>query len=353
MGEVVDIKIDRSRVVLRDGEIDYDQLVVATGVRHHYFGNHAWERYAPGLKTIEDALDMRRRVLAAFERAEKEADAARRAALLTFVVVGGGPTGVELAGALAELSRYTLRRDFRHIDPRATRILLVEGADRVLPPYPASLSRRARRSLERLGVTVRSGTLVTRIGADGVVVRADRGEESIRAATVLWAAGVQASPLGQVLARRAGADLDGADRVRVTPQLTLPGHPDIYVIGDLAVVAGTDGKPVPGVAPAAMQQGRYVARRIRGRVRGDEPFRYRDKGNLAVIGRNAAVYDRGRVHFWGVPAWFLWVFLHIWYLIEFDNKILVLVQWAFDYVTRKRGARLITNEPEEAREGAA
>ncbi|MDH3196932.1 MAG: NAD(P)/FAD-dependent oxidoreductase [Candidatus Krumholzibacteria bacterium] len=351
-GEAVDVLPDARRIVLRDGELVYDRLIVATGVRHHYFGNDDWERYAPGLKTIEDALEMRRRLLSAFEQAEKETDGGRRAALLTFVVVGGGPTGVELAGALAELARQTLRRDFRRIDPRATRILLLEGADRVLPPYPASLSRRAHRSLDHIGVTVRLGAMVTRIGADEVVVRDGSGEETIRAATILWAAGVQGSPLGEILARRAGAELDGAGRVRVTPQLTLPGRPEIYVVGDLAVVVGADGKPVPGVAPAAVQQGRYVARRILGRVRGEAPFRYRDKGNLAVIGRNAAVYDRGRVRLWGFPAWFLWVFLHIWYLIEFDNKILVMVQWAFDYCTRKRGARLITNEPDEAREGA-
>jgi NADH dehydrogenase len=352
-GDVVDVLPDARRVVLRDGELVYDQLIVATGVHHHYFGNDDWERYAPGLKTIEDALEMRRRLLSAFEQAEKETDAERRAALLSFVVVGGGPTGVELAGALAELARHTLRRDFRRIDPRATRILVLEGANRVLPSYPVSLSRRARVSLERLGVTVRSGATVTRIGADELVVRDGGGEETIRAATILWAAGVRASPLGEVLARRAGAELDGAGRVRVTPQLTLPGRPEIYVVGDLAVVAEADGATVPGVAPAAVQQGRYVARRILGRARSEAPFRYRDKGNLAVIGRNAAVYDRGRVRLWGFPAWFLWIFLHIWYLIEFDSKILVLVQWAFDYCTRKRGARLITNESGDAREGAA
>jgi len=272
---------------------------------------------------------------------------------LTFAVVGGGPTGVELAGALAELARQTLRRDFRRIDPRATRIILLEGTDRVLPPYPPILSHRARRSLERLGVEVRVHTKVTRIGPGEVAVQTGAGEETIRAATVLWAAGVSASPLGAVLARRAGAELDRAGRVRVTPTLQLPGHAEIYVVGDLALVAQPDGSLVPGVAPAAMQQGRYVAKHILGRIPADAPFRYANKGNLAVIGRNAAVFDRGRFRMWGMPAWFLWVFLHIWYLIEFDNKILVLVQWAFDYFTRKRGARLITNAPGDGPEGGA
>jgi NADH dehydrogenase len=295
------------------------------------------------LKTVEDALRVRQRVLVAFERAEKETDPARQPALLTFVVVGGGPTGVELAGAIAELARTTMAHEFRAFDPARARIVLLEAGERLLPAFPAPLSRRAQGSLERLGVEVRTGTLVTGIRDGAVVVRAGEAVETLGSATVLWAAGVTVSAFGDRVAGRFGAERDRGGRLVVGPDLSLPGHPEVFVIGDLAHATGRDGRPLPGVAPVAIQQGRYVARRIIGRESG--AFRYRDKGQLAVIGRHAAVCDLGRARFSGYPAWFLWLFVHIAYLIEYDNKILVLVQWAFGYFTRKRGARLITNEP--------
>ncbi len=346
--DVMDVSPERHVVVTRHlGEIEYDVLVVATGVRHFYFGNDDWESDAPGLKTIEDALEIRRRILHAFEAAETENDAALRKAFMTFVVIGGGPTGVELAGALGELAHATLRRDFRAIDPTATKIILLEGGDRILPTFPSKLSRAAARSLERLGVSIRTGTMVTSVEPGAVVCTSDGTDDKIPTRTALWAAGVTASPLGEVLANATGVALDGMGRVLVGPALTLPKHPDIYVIGDLAAVTDDRGNPLPGVAPVAMQQGRYVARRILGRERAQRPFRYRNKGDLAVIGRNAAVANFGSVSFSGRFAWLTWVVVHIWYLIDFDNKMLVMMQWALNYITRKRGSRLITNEPLE------
>lgn len=345
MAEVVDIFPGERRVVLRDGSERYDHLIVATGTRHSYFGHKDWEREALGLKTIEDAIEIRRRILRAFEAAERAESPRAREIEMTFVVIGGGPTGVELAGALGELARQTLRRDFRRIDPTQTRIYLLEGSPRLLPTYPESLSHCAERSLERLGVTVRTGAMVTRVEPTGVAYTADGQEQRIEARTILWAAGVQASPLGRVLHERTGAEIDKAGRVKVAADLTVPGHPEISVIGDLAVVEGADGRSLPGVAPVAMQQGRYAARRILGTIPPGVPFRYRDKGALAVIGRNAAVAAFGRVRFSGAFAWFVWVFVHIRYLIEFDHRFLVLSQWAINYFTRKRGARLITYEP--------
>lgn len=343
-GDVIDIEPDRKAVILRDGEIRYDSVIVATGVSHHYFGNDEWAAHAPGLKTIEDALKIRRRIFLAFETAEREEDPRRRMNWMQFVIVGAGPTGVELAGAVAELARHTLRRDFRTIDPTQAEIYLVEGMDRVLPGYPATLSAKAERSLDRLGVHVMKNSRVTGVDRDGVVIKDSSGERRILARTVLWAAGVQASPIGQVLGRRFAAKLDRAGRVHVEPDLTIVGHPDVVVIGDLSHCSSPDGESLPGVAPVAMQQGRYAARLIIGRLRGTTPppFRYNDKGSLAVIGRNAAVADLGRLRFAGRMAWFMWLFIHIAYLIEFDNKLLVMIQWAFDYFTRKRGARLIT-----------
>jgi NADH dehydrogenase len=346
-GTVVDLRVRERTVVLGQKEIGYDRLIVAAGLRHFYYGNDEWERDAPGLKTIEDALEIRRRVLHAFEAAENEPDEAVRRERLTFVMIGGGPTGVELAGALAELARATLRNEFRMIDPAETTIYLLEGGKRILPTFPESLSRLAQRSLERLGVTVQTGAMVTAVDPHGVSVERNGNGARVAARTILWAAGVQASPLGRVLAERAGASLDESGRVRVDSGLNVPGHPEIFVLGDLAVALDRSGAPLPGVAPVAMQQGRYAARRITGRVREDQPFYYRNKGNLAVIGRNAAVADFGRVRFGGFGAWLTWVFVHIWYLIDYDNKILVMVQWALNYVTRKRGARLITNDPED------
>lgn len=347
MGEVTGIDTQRRRVILRDDDIAYNWLVVATGVSHSYFGNDGWRQVAPGLKTVEDALEIRRRIFRAFEGAELTDDEAERAALLTFVVVGGGPTGVELAGALGELANATMAGDFKRFDPRRARIILLEGGDRVLSPYPITLSDKAKRSLASLGVTVVTNAMVRHIDNEGVTYGDAGSETHVASKTVMWAAGIEASPLGRILARSAGAELNGAGRVKVRPDLTIDGRPEIFVIGDLAHVTGPDGNPLPGVAPVAMQQGRYAAGRIAGRVAKDQPFRYRDKGSLAVIGRNAAVAVLAGRQFAGFFAWLIWLFVHIAYLIEYDNRILVLTQWAINYFTRKRGARLITNDPSD------
>jgi NADH dehydrogenase len=344
LAEATDVDVVRRRLVLSDGEIGYDTLIVATGARHHYFGHPEWESAAPGLKTVEDATEIRRRVLLAYETAEREPDPALRRALLTFVVVGGGPTGVELAGTLAELARHTLHQDFRDIDPATARIILMEAADRVLPPYPPKLSAKASQALVRLGVTVRTNAVVTDVQAEAVTVRSGDATEILPCRTVLWAAGVQASPLGAILARATGAALDRAGRITVQSDLSLPGRPEIFVIGDLANFTHQGGKPLPGVAPVAMQQGQYVARLIEARLRGQTlpPFRYRDYGNMATIGRNAAVADFGWLRLSGYLAWLAWLFIHVLKLIEFENRILVLFQWGWNYLTRNRSARLIT-----------
>lgn len=328
-----------------DDPLPYDILIVATGASHHYFGRDDWEAAAPGLKTIEDATEIRCRVLAAFEAAEREPDDRSRQAWLTFAVVGGGPTGVELAGAMAELAKQTMRRDFRAVDTSRARIVLMEGAERTLPSYPRDLSAKATRSLERLGVDVRTGTLVTEISEREIRVRSPEGEDTIPCRTALWAAGVRASPLGRTLADRAGVELDRLGRVIVERDLSVPGHPEIFVIGDLAHFAHQTGEPLPGVAPVAMAQGRYVASVIRHRLRGRpvRPFHYFDKGQLATIGRAAAVADFGKLRFSGYPAWLLWLFVHLMYLVEFENRVLVFFQWAWNYLTRNRGARLIAH----------
>jgi len=337
MGEAVDIDAERRIVQLEDGELAYDYLVVATGATHAYFGHDEWARHAPGLKTIDDALEIRRRFLIAFESAEREADPEARRRLLTFVIVGGGPTGVELAGAMAEIARDVIPNDFRAIDTTTARILLVEGADRLLQAYPPELSERAREQLERLGVEVLTGARVERIEDGAVYI----GDDRIEAGNVYWAAGVAASPLGA----RLGAPLDAAGRVVVEPDASVPGHPEIFVIGDLARMV-QDGKPIPGVAPAAMQMGRHVARTILADLEGRprSPFRYRDKGNLATIGRAAAVAEIGRLRLSGLPAWLVWVFVHILYLIGFRNRLVVMIQWAWAYLMYQRGVRLITGK---------
>jgi NADH:ubiquinone reductase (H+-translocating) len=346
LAEMTDLDAVNRHVVLRDGEEGYDTLIVAAGASDSYFGNDQWEPLAPGLKTIEDATEIRSRILLAFEKAEREPDEEARRAWLTFVVVGAGPTGVELAGALGEIANDTLRHDFRRIDPSTARIFLVEGSDRVLPPYPPDLSAKAEEALIRMKVRPMLGALVTGIDETGVTVRRGNEIEHIPARTVLWAAGVQASPLGRTLAERAGAKLDRVGRVIVEPDLTIAGHPEILVIGDLANFAHQTGKPLPGVAPVAMQQGRYAAKLVRGRLSGKtlEPFHYWDKGSLATIGRAAAVADFGRIHIDGYLAWLTWLFVHLMYLVEFDNRLLVLIQWAYNYFTRNRGARLITRD---------
>jgi NADH dehydrogenase len=363
LGEVTSFDPARRRVLLSDGtELAYDSLVVAAGVGHSYFGHDEWAAVAPALKTIEDATEIRRRILLAFEAAERETDPARRRAWLTFVIVGGGPTGVELAGTLGEIAQHTLSQEFRSIDPSEARILLVEGLDRVLPPYPAKLSAAAALALERRKVTVRTDTRVVAIDAGSVTVKSGEATERIPARTVVWAAGVRASPLGRALADASSVKLDAAGRVLVEPDLTIAGHPEVFVIGDLATFTHQTGKPLPGVAQVAMQQGRYVADLIRRRVSGDtteRPFHYQNRGDMAVLGRGSAVADVfGRLRVSGFFAWLLWLFIHLMYLVEFDNRVLVFLQWAWSYFTWDRGARLITgNEllPErgEARRGVA
>ncbi|MGH9390668.1 MAG: NAD(P)/FAD-dependent oxidoreductase, partial [Vicinamibacteria bacterium] len=312
-----------------------------------YFGHEEWARWAPGLKTIEDATGIRARILVAFERAERERDPAKREALLTFVIVGGGPTGVELAGAIGELARETLAFDFRAIDPRSSRILLLEATDRLLLSYPKELSARATTALSDLGVTVWTNVKVTGIEEGGVAI--DRGGEAdvVKAETVLWAAGVKASPLGAKLQARSQAQVDRAGRLLVEPDLSLRSHPEVFVVGDLALLH-QDGAPLPGVAPVAIQQGRYVARAIESRIEGKPapPFRYLDRGSLAVIGRARAVALVWGRRFWGYPAWLLWLFVHLLYLVEFENRVIVVIQWGWSYLTRNRRARLITKAPD-------
>lgn len=344
--EVIDIEPGVGKITFLDGEMHFDSLIIATGATYNYFGHEEWAGVAPGIKTIEDTLDIRHRIFLAFEAAERERDPLKCKSWLRFVIIGGGPTGVELAGALGELTRTTLKDDFKKIDSSQSEIILLEGTDRILPTYPTDLSNKAQESLERLGVTVRKNSLVTDIRDSLVTISKNGGTEKIEAKTVLWAAGVKASSLGMVLSRRVGVELDSSGRVLVEPDLSIPGHPNIFVIGDLANYSHQDGKPLPGVAPVAMQQGRYVASLMKERLSGKTlpPFRYHNKGNLAVIGRNAAVADFGKLKFSGFFAWVIWVLVHICYLIEYDNKVLVLVQWAWNYFTRKRGARLITGE---------
>ena len=346
LAEVVEINVARRTVVLRDGSLTYDTLVIAIGASHQYFGHDEWAPQAPGLKTIEDALEIRRRIFLAFEAAEREADPTKRRALMTFAIVGGGPTGVELAGSLGELAHTTLKGHFRAIDPTQVTIFLLEGGGRVLPGFPADLSAKAALALRRLGVTVRTDTQVTNIDNGTVTMRHGDATDSVHAHTILWTAGAKAPGLGATLAKHTGAALDRAGRVTVEPDLTVPGHPEILVIGDLATFLHQGGKPLPGLATVAIQQGRYVGGAIKQRLQGHTApaFRYRDKGSLAIIGRNAGVADSGRVRFAGIPAWLLWLFVHIFFLIGFDNKLLVLFQWAWNYVTRNRGAQLITGK---------
>jgi NADH dehydrogenase len=343
LAEATGFDLDQRRVILGDGQITYDTLIVATGSHHHYFGNERWQAVAPGLKTIEDATEIRRRIFLAFETAERESDAAKLEALLTFAIVGGGPTGVELAGALGEIAHDTLKHDFRRIDPSKTRILLIEGGERILPTYPEELSTKASALLKNLGVTVRVNALVSDISAEAVTIKQGKTSERIPCRTVIWAAGVQASPLGQILAKSSGAKLDRAGRIEVESDLTIAGHPEIFVIGDLANYAHQTGKPLPGIAPVALQQGRYVARVIAARIKEQQlpSFHYRDRGAMAIIGRASAVVDLGRLRFSGYFAWLAWLFVHLINLIEFENKILVLVQWGWYYVNRNRAARLI------------
>jgi NADH dehydrogenase len=345
MGAVARIDLAARRVHVADRAVEYDYLLVAAGATHAYFGHDEWERFAPGLKNLDDAFVIRRRILEAFERAEASSDTAERAACLTFAVIGGGPTGVELAGTLVEIARHTLANEFRHIDSRQARVLLIEAGPRVLSALDETLSAKARAQLERLGVEVHTGKAVTDIGAGYVVA----GGERIAAHTILWAAGVAASPLGQQL----GAELDRAGRVRVLPDLSVPGHPEVFVAGDLATLQ-VDGKPVPGVAPAAKQMGTHVANNLQARLAGraTTPFRYRDWGALATIGRHSAVVQLATVRFSGIFAWWFWLTLHIFFLIGFRSRLIVLINWAWAYFTYARAARIILGNLNENEHGS-
>ncbi len=339
LAEVSSIDTSRKVVCLdyQNAEIPYDYLIVATGSRHAYFGHEEWEPIAPGLKAIEDGTEMRRRFLLAFERAEEAKDDAEKNAFMTFVIVGGGPTGVELSGAMPMIARRALFPDFRHIDTRRTRVILLEGGPRILPTFPESLAGKAQKSLEELGVEVRTSSMVTLIEPDAVHV----GNERISARTIFWAAGNAASPIGKML----GVPVDHVGRVLVEPNLSIPGHPEVFVAGDLAFVPREGKSPVPGVAPAAMQEGRTAARNVMRLMRGQptQAFRYRNKGDLAVIGRSRAIADFGIAQVSGLLAWFLWLTVHIMYLVGFRNRVSVLIQWAYSYFTYQRGVRLITN----------
>jgi NADH:ubiquinone reductase (H+-translocating) len=348
MGEVTNIDPKKQTVKMRYREIAYDSLIVATGVTPQYFGNEHWSEKAPGLKTVEDALEMRRRIFISYEAAEKETDPEKRLDWLTFVIVGGGPAGVELAGALAELAHGTLKDDFRNIDTSKSQIILLQGADRILPTYPPSLSDKAKASLERLGVIVRTGTRVFDINNNVLTIGQGDTEEKITARTILWAAGTKASGMGKMLADSTGVELDRMGRVMVTPEFNVPEYDNIFVVGDLAYYAYQNGQPLPGIAPVAMQEGQYVARLIKSRIEGKAiaPFRYFDWGNLAVIGKHEAVVDMGFFKLSGLLAWLVWMFIHVFYLLEFDNKLIVTIQWAWSYFTLTKGARLITSPGE-------
>jgi len=336
LAEVESVDVAAKKVKTPEREFDYDYLILATGARHSYFGHNDWEKLAPGLKSLEDAIELRRRILMAFEYAEKTNDEAARKAAMTFVVIGGGPTGVEMAGAIAEISRHTLAKDFRHIDPSQARVILIEGDSRLLGAFPEDLSRSAQKQLVDLGVDVRTGTRATNITEAGVQI----GDEFIPCRVKIWAAGNNASFVGKTL----GVPVDRVGRAIVNDDLTIPGHPEVQVIGDLANFSHQTGEPLPGVSPVAMQQGRHAARNVLAMIKGQKPrpFRYWDKGTLATIGRNKAVADLRFVHLTGLPAWLAWLFVHIFFLVGFRNRLLVFIQWAWAYLTFDKGARLIT-----------
>ena len=346
MAEVCGFNLSERRVLLHGGDVSYDSLIVAAGAENYYFGQAEWEQRAPGLKTIEDATEIRRRILMAFEMAERESDPKKIREWLTFVVVGGGPTGVELAGALAEIGYCTMRNEFRSINPRDAQIVLLEGQDRLLPFYPTVLSSKAQAQLEQIGVTIRTDVTVTDIQSDAVTLRRGNETEAIPTRTVLWGAGMRASPLGKALASAAGVPVDRQGKVPVEPDLSVSGHPEIFVIGDLANFIHQTGDPLPGIAPVAMQQGRYVAKLIQARLGGttQPPFHYRDYGTMATIGRARAVAMIGPLRLSGFLAWLAWLFIHLLYIVEFQNRLLILLQWAWNYLTWNRAARLITRE---------
>jgi NADH dehydrogenase len=346
LGEAADVDPEAKRVILRDGDTyAYDTLIVATGSQTSYYGNDSWREWAPSLKSVEEATAIRHKILYAFERAERAATEEEARAWLTFVIVGAGATGLELSGALAEIARETLRHDFRKIRPQEARILLLEGAPRVLGGYPEDLSAKAEKLLTRLGVEVIKGVLVTQIAAGGVTFKRGESTESLATRTVLWAGGVTSAPFAERLAKRAKAETDRSGRIKVERDLTIPNYPDIFIIGDLAHAEEEKGKPLPGVAQVAMQGGAYAAKTIRARLKGKpqvRPFHYFNKGDMAVIGRAAAVANIFGVHISGWPAWLIWLFIHLMYIVEFQSRVLVFIQWGFEYLTFSRGARLIT-----------
>ena len=346
LGEVVDLDPLSKRVLLADGaSFEYDSLIVAAGSQSFYYGHDAWEEWAPGMKSVEEATNIRHKILYAFEVAERIADPVQRSAWLTFVIVGAGATGVELAGAIGEIARRTLKNDFRSIRPEEAEIILIDGAPRVLSPFPEDLAQKAARSLAKLGVQVKTGVMVKDIDKEGVTIETHTGTDRLDARTVIWAGGVTVSPLGRTLANRTKADTDKGGRIKVNPDLTVPNYPDIYVVGDLALALSPNGKPLPGVSPVAMQQGTYAAKAIVREVQGAKalpPFKYFDKGELAVIGRAAAVANIFGFHISGLPAWLVWAFVHLMYIVQFQSRIVVFIRWAIEYVTFSHGARLIT-----------
>jgi NADH:ubiquinone reductase (H+-translocating) len=348
LGEAADIDPANNSIKLKDGaEFEYDSLIVATGSQTSYYGNDAWREAAPSLKSVEEATAIRHKILMAFECAERAKTPEDVRAWLTFVIVGAGATGLELAGALAEIANETLKHDFRNINPSEARILLVEGGPRILPSFPEDLSAKAEKLVSRLGVEILKGVKVTRIDDDGVMLERPTGSESLRAKTVLWAGGVTINEFGKKLAQRVGAQTDRIGRIPVTPQLTLPNFPNIFIVGDLALAMGENGKPLPGVAQVAMQGGAYAANVIRARAEktpAPPPFHYFDKGDMAVIGRAAAVANIFGFHLSGLPAWLVWLFIHLMYIVEFQSRVLVFIQWGFEYLTFSRGARLITGD---------
>jgi len=348
LGEAVDLDPSLRRVKLSDGaQVEYDSLIISTGSQSTYFGHNEWHDWAPGLKSVEDATMIRHKILIAFEAAERVHDPDERRAWLTFVIVGAGATGVELSGALGEIANHTLKHDFRAIRPEEARILVVDSSPRVLSNYPEDLSQKAERALLKLGVRVRTGVKVTGVDVDGVTLETQHGTEHIASHTVLWAAGVAVSDFAKAIVKSTGAETDRSGRIKVNPDLTIPGYPEIFVVGDLAYSVREDGKPLPGVAQVAMQGGSYAAKTIKKRLAGEtdiKPFHYFDKGDLAVIGRASAVANIFGVHLSGIIAWFVWLFIHLLYIVEFQNRLLVAIEWGFLYFTFNRGALLITGQ---------
>lgn len=352
LAEVVDLEPHQNTLQLNNGKsLDYDHLIIATGASHNYFGNDHWKQFAPGLKSIEDATEIRRKILMAFEHAEQTEDLEERQAYLRFIVIGGGPTGVELAGALGEIAHQTLKHNFRQINPASAEIILVEASDRILQPYHPKLSEKARQALEDLGVQVLLNTRVTEISENNLKIQTPTGIQELQSHTILWGAGIQASPLGRILHEKTGVELDRSGRVCVAPDLSLPQAPNIYVIGDLAYCPDKNGHPLPGVAPVAMQQGKYLAKNLQARLKQTAlktpAFTYLDKGSMATIGRSKAIASVGALHFSGGIAWMMWLFIHVLFLVEFQNRLLVLLQWSWNYITRNRSARLITGSKED------